>query len=276
MKIPPTFHLFVLLSHVGPNSQISISAMIMVALQNNDTDKNICNDNQNNLFFYLGHFPYVGHPFDAVADDKHWKKWCNVTNDSLTNRSSCLLWQNGRLNSIGETKWNRGGVEVDLEQWRGWLRQVPLRVVASWLATLPGLVPAHQHDDDGDDGDTDDGVHLPHCTMCCLYSIFSLQPNEVGHDLTPHNHSTYFFHNSFDCEENYFMNVFVSFKLEICDFPWIIPLQQLLDFGVLCPNLCLNTWEFYYPPLYHTQGNIGQDPTATVQTAHCALASLSW
>ena len=142
MKIPPTFHLFVLLSHVGPNSQISISAMIMVALQNNDTDKNICNDNQNNLFFYLGHFPYVGHPFDAVADDKHWKKWCNVTNDSLTNRSSCLLWQNGRLNSIGETKWNRGGVEVDLEQWRGWQRQVPLRVVASSLATLPGLVPA--------------------------------------------------------------------------------------------------------------------------------------
>ena len=50
MKIPPTFHLFVLLSHVGPNSQISISAMIMVAHQNNDTDKNICNDNQNNLF----------------------------------------------------------------------------------------------------------------------------------------------------------------------------------------------------------------------------------
>ena len=114
----------------------------MVALQNNDTDKNICNDNQNNLFFYLGHFPYVGHPFDAVADDKHWKKWCNVTNDSLTNRSSCLLWQNGRLNSIGETKWNRGGVEVDQEQWRGWQRQVPLRVVASSLATLPGLVPA--------------------------------------------------------------------------------------------------------------------------------------
>ena len=177
---------------------------------------------------------------------------------------------------FGEPKWNRGGVEVDQEQWRGWQRQVPLRVVASSLATLPGLVPAHQHDDDGDDGDTDDGVHLPHCTMCCLYSIFSLQPNEVGHDLTPHNHSTYFFHNSFDCEENTFMNVFVSFKLEICDFPWIIPLQQLLDFGVLCPNLCLNTWEFYYPPLYHTQGNIGQDPTATVQTAHCALASLSW
>ena len=26
-----------------------------------------------------------------------------------------------------------------------------------------------------------------HCTMCCLYSIFSSQPNEVGHDLTPHN-----------------------------------------------------------------------------------------
>ena len=193
-----------------------------------------------------------------------------------TVRFSCPRWQNGQLSSNGEPKWNRGGVEVDREQWRGWQRQVPLLVVASSLATLPGLVPAHQHDDDGDDGDTDDADHLPHCTMCCLYSIFSLQPNEVGHDLTPHNHSTYFFHNSFDCEENYFMNVFVSFKLEICDFPWIIPLQQLLDFGVLCPNLCLNTWEFYYPPLYHTQGNIGQDPTATVQTAHCALASLSW
>ena len=25
------------------------------------------------------------------------------------------------------------------------------------------------------------------CTMCSLYSIFSSQPNEVGHDLTPHN-----------------------------------------------------------------------------------------
>ena len=28
---------------------------------------------------------------------------------------------------------------------------------------------------------------LHQCTMCCLYSFFSSQPNEVGHDLTPHN-----------------------------------------------------------------------------------------
>ena len=31
------------------------------------------------------------------------------------------------------------------------------------------------------------GMHCHQCTMCCLYSIFSSQPNEVGHDLTPHN-----------------------------------------------------------------------------------------
>ena len=45
------------------------------------------------------------------------------------------------------------------------------------------------------------------------------------------------------------------------------------DFGVLCPDPCLNTWEFYYPPVSYTGGFWTQgDPT--VQTAHCALSEL--
>ena len=46
-------------------------------------------------------------------------------------------------------------------------------------------------------------------------------------------------------------------------FPWIIPLYQLQD-------LCINIWEFYYPPgPFWIQG----DPT--VQCAHCALGMKS-
>ena len=36
-------------------------------------------------------------------------------------------------------------------------------------------------------GTSQDPCESNQCTMCCLYSIFSSQPNEVGHDLTPHN-----------------------------------------------------------------------------------------
>ena len=58
---------------------------------------------------------------------------------------------------------------------------------------------------------------------------------------------------------------------------WFFLLLPLLyhyrSFGVLCPNRCLNTREFYYPPVSYTgQFWIQGDPT--VQCAHCNVLKM--
>ena len=42
------------------------------------------------------------------------------------------------------------------------------------------------------------------------------------------------------------------------------------DFGVLCPDPCLNICEFYYPPVAYT-GHFRTQGDPTVPCAHCAL-----
>ena len=49
-------------------------------------------------------------------------------------------------------------------------------------------------------------------------------------------------------------------------------LFNMQDFGVLCPDPCVNTWEFYYPPLAFT-GQFWRLGDLTLQTAHCACTN---
>ena len=94
--------------------------------------------------------------------------------------------------------------------------------------------------------------HYPcQCTMCCLYSIFSSQPNELGHKLTPHN---------CDIIQHIFIPTrSVARKTLLWTFSWasnskfpILPeLYPCSNYGILAffyPNLCLNTCLLYTSP----------------------------
>ena len=91
-----------------------------------------------------------------------------------------------------------------------------------------------------------------HCTMCCLYSIFSSQPRW---DMTSH------------------LTIVISFNIFSSQLVRLRG-KHLRDFRVFYPTLCLNTWEFYYPPVSYTGGFWTQgDPT--VQCAHCAMLTIT-
>ena len=113
-----------------------------------------------------------------------------------------------------------------------------------------------------------------------LYNcIFSSQPNEVGHDITLHN-----------CEiiqYTFFLTRSVARKTLLRTFLWasnskfaIFPESSLCsnfgNFGVWCPNLCLNTWEIYHSSVSYTGVLWTQGDPTLQKIAHCALQCIGW
>ena len=95
------------------------------------------------------------------------------------------------------------------------------------------------------------------CTMCCLYSIFSSQSNEVGHDLTPYN---------CDIIQHIFSPTrSIARKTLLWTFLWASN-SKFVIFPELYPCINYRILAFYAPipvqihgnsiiPPYHIQGN---------------------
>ena len=103
------------------------------------------------------------------------------------------------------------------------------------------------------------GMHCHQCTMCCLYSIFSSQPNEVGHDLTPHN---------YDIIQHILIPTrSVARKTLLWTFSWasnskfeiFLELYPCSNYRILAFFTPISVWihgNSIIPP-YHTQGDFG-------------------
>ena len=123
------------------------------------------------------------------------------------------------------------------------------------------------------------GPRLPvHCTMCCLYSIFSSQPNEVGHDLTPHN---------CDIIQHILIPTrSVARKTLLWTFSWasnskfeiFLELYPCSNYRILAFFTPISVWIHGNSiiPQYHTQGDFGYRGILLYKQhiVHCAVSNI--